>query len=262
VVLLFAGSDPSGGAGIQADIQTISSLGCHPAPVITAVTVQDTRDVQTVSPLEARLVMEQACAVLKDMPVSTMKVGLLGSVPIVEALSILCNQYPHIPLVFDPILASGGGTTLANDALREAMIACLVPFTRVLTPNSLEARALVPDARELDECGLSLVKRGCEFVLITGCHEPIPQVVNTLYGKDRILGRYAWARLEGSFHGSGCTLASSIAGHLAQGLDPLAAIERAQAYTWRTLKHAIRVGRGQHLPNRFFWGRYQDGGRI
>ncbi|NNG12675.1 MAG: hydroxymethylpyrimidine/phosphomethylpyrimidine kinase, partial [Halobacteria archaeon] len=142
VVLVFAGHDPSGGAGIQADIEALASQGCHAATVITALTTQDTLDVSDFRPLEVADVITQARAVLEDMPVAVFKLGMLGSVENVEAVHTILTDYPEIPVVLDPVLASGRGTALADEELVEAMKALLLPLTTVLTPNSLEARAL------------------------------------------------------------------------------------------------------------------------
>ena len=258
VVLVLSGHDPSGGAGIQADIEALASHGCHCAPVITAITVQDTQDVKSYAPLDGTLIMEQARAVLEDMPVAAIKIGMLGSTEAVEAIYGVLQDYPNIPVVLDPVLSSGNGASLTDDDVLEALEALLLPNTTVLTPNSLEARILAPEADNLDACAMALLEKGCEFVLITGTHENTPHVTNTLYGNHRLLETFTWERLVGSFHGSGCTLAASIAGLLAQGLEPFSAVHEAQAYTWETLKHAYRVGMGQPLPNRLFWAQPEE----
>lgn len=255
VVLACSGSDPSGGAGIQADIEALASHGCHTAPVITAITVQDTRDVQSMAPLDGILVAEQARAVLEDMPVAAIKIGLLGSADIVENLHAVLVDYPDIPVVLDPVMATGAGTGLADDEILEAMDSLLLPFTTVLTPNSMEARILAPEADNLDACAMAILEREVEFLLITGTHENTEHVVNKLYSNHRLLESFTWERLPGSYHGSGCTLASSIAGLLAQGLEPFTAIHEAQEYTWEALNHGYRVGMGQVIPNRLFWTR-------
>lgn len=253
VVLALSGSDPSGGAGIQADIEALASHGCHCAPVITAITVQDTQDVKSYAPLDGTLIMEQARAVLEDMPVAAIKIGLLGSSEAVEAIYGVLQDYPDIPVILDPVLASGNGASLSDEEVLEALYTLLLPNTTVLTPNSMEARILAPEADNLDACAMALLEHGCEFVLITGTHENTPHVANSLYGNHRLLETYTWERLPGSYHGSGCTLAASIAGLLAQGLEPLSAIHEAQEYTWETLAHGYRIGMGQPLPNRLFW---------
>ena len=259
VVMILAGNDPTGGAGIAADIETVVSLGCHPAPVITALTVQDTHDVHDLLPVEPELVLAQARAVLADLPVAAFKIGVLGSADNAAALHELLISHPDIPVVLDPVLAAGGGTALANGDLIEAIRDLLLPLTTVLTPNSIEARRLAPEADTLEACGMALLARGCRQVLLTGGHEPADEVVNTLYGNNRRLESWRWPRMPGEHHGSGCTLAAAIAALLAQvqrpGSEPamLSALYRAQHYTWRSLQAGYRAGHGQMIPNRLFW---------
>ena len=158
-----------------------------------------------------------------------------------------------------PVLASGRGDELANDEMLHAMRELLLPQTTILTPNSMEARRLAEadDDEEptLTVCAERLLGMGAEFVLITGTHEPTPQVVNTLYGRGGIVRADAWQRLPGTYHGSGCTLASAIAAMLANGLELPEAVREAQDYTWHTLQKAYRPGMGQMLPDRLFWAR-------
>lgn len=260
VVLSFAASDPTGGAGIQADLLSIAGMGCHPLSVITAITVQDTTGVEDVLPIDAGWVEDQARAVLEDMPVAAFKIGVLGSVENITAIAEVVADYPDIPLVFDPVLASGRGDQFSNEEMVDAIIELLLPQTTILTPNSLEARRLaeidddagVPD---LPECARRLLGAGCEYVLVTGTHENTAQVLNTLYGSHGVVRADRWARLPGNYHGSGCTLASSIAAALAQGLSIEQAVQEAQEFTWKSLAAGFRPGMGQHIPDRFFWAR-------
>src|SRR5581483_2263268 len=254
IVLVFAATDPSSGAGIQADVLTLSSMGCHPLSVVTAVTVQDTMGVEDLMPLDAEWVADQARCVLEDVPVTAFKIGLLGSVETIAAIAEVVSDYPDIPLVLDPVLASGRGDELASEDMISAMRKLLIPQTTVLTPNSLEARRLTQDDGEesddlgLNECARRLLVLGCEYVLITGTHENTAQVVNTLYSQDGVVRSDAWERLPGSYHGSGCTLASAVAATLANGLDVPQAVHDAQEYTWQALKYAYRAGMGQLIP--------------
>jgi hydroxymethylpyrimidine/phosphomethylpyrimidine kinase len=256
IVLTFAAT-----AGMQADILTIASMGCHPLSVVTAVTVQDTSGVDDVMPLDAEWVADQARAVLEDMPVAAFKIGLLGSVENIAAIAEVISDYPDVPLVFDPILASGRGDELANEDMRDAMRELLLPQTTILTPNSIEARRLIQDEEndednpDLAECAKRIIRLGCEYVLVTGTHEHTPKVINTLYGERGVVRSDNWPRLPGIYHGSGCTLASAIAALLANGLSVEEAIKEAQEYTWQALKYGFRPGMGQHIPDRLFWAR-------
>lgn len=252
-VMVFSGTDPSGGAGVQADIETLVSMGCHATPVVTAITVQDTVNVIRYEPLRAGLIIEQARAILEDIPISAVKIGMLGSTEIVEAIHTILSDYPELPVVLDPVVAAGGGGMLADDDILDAMVELLFPMATFITPNSQEARAFAPEADSLDACAQELLEHGCEYVLITGTHENTPSVINTLYTEHQLIENYRWERLPASYHGSGCTLAVAIAGLLSQGLDPLTAVREAQEYTWEALKHGYRLGMGQTIPNRLFW---------
>jgi hydroxymethylpyrimidine/phosphomethylpyrimidine kinase len=265
LVLAFAATDPTGGAGMQADMLTLASIGCHPLSVVTAVTVQDTVGVDNVMAFDAEWVDEQARTVLEDMQVSVFKLGMLGSVENVAVIAEIVADYPDIPLLIDPILASGRGDELANDDMQDAMIELLFPQATLITPNSLEARRLAfPDDSEeaenasLDDCAASLLGMGSEYVLITGTHERGTEVINTLYGRNGLARSYTWERLPGSYHGSGCTLTSAIAACMAHGLDIEEAVAEAQEYTWQTLKAGFRPGMGQYIPDRMFWAREEE----
>ena len=262
IVLAFAATDPSGGAGLQADVMTLASMGCHPLSVVTAVTIQDTMGVEEVMALDAEWVADQARCVLEDMPVAAFKIGVLGSTENISAIAEVVSDYPEIPLVLDPVLASGRGDELVTDEMISALRELLIPQTTIITPNSIEARRLVQedgeDDLDLAECARRLLAMGCEYVLITGTHENTAQVVNTLYGQDGVVRADSWERLAGSYHGSGCTLASAIAATIANGLSISDAVKDAQEYTWQTLKAAFRPGMGQHIPDRLFWAREDE----
>jgi hydroxymethylpyrimidine/phosphomethylpyrimidine kinase len=259
LVLTFAASDPSGGAGIQADLLTLASMGCHPLSVITAITVQDTLGVEAVQPLDADWVADQARCLLEDMPVDAFKIGALGSTENIAAIAEILSDYPNVPLVLDPVIASGRGDELASEEMLHALRELLLPQTTILTPNSMEARRLAgaDDDEEptLAVCARRLIEAGAEYVLITGTHEPTPQVVNSLYSKGGVVRSDSWQRLSGTYHGSGCTLASAIAAMLANGLELSEAVREAQDYTWHALQKAFRPGMGQFLPDRLFWAR-------
>ena len=264
LVMTFAATDPSGGAGLQADLLTISSMGCHPLSVVTAITVQDTSGVDDVLPIDPDWVVDQARAMLEDVPVAAFKIGLLGSVENIAAIAEVLADYPDIPLVLDPVLASGRGDELANDDMLDAMRELLIPQTTIITPNSMEARRLALDEDNeeddptLEECAKRILLMGCEYVLITGTHEQTPKVINTLYSERGVISSDSWARLPGIYHGSGCTLASAIAALMAQGVAVPEAVKEAQEYTWQTLNAGFRPGMGQHIPDRLFWARGEE----
>jgi hydroxymethylpyrimidine/phosphomethylpyrimidine kinase len=258
-VLTFSASDPSGGAGMQADILTLASMGCHPLSVLTAITVQDTLGVEGIMALDSEWVADQARCLLEDMPVDAFKIGVLGSIENIAAIAEILADYPDVPLVLDPVLTSGRGDEFAGEDMISAIRELLVPQSTVVTPNIHELRRLAGeddnDDAGLDECAQILLDSGCEYVLVTGTHDSTADVVNTLYHRGGVLRADTWQRLPGSYHGSGCTLASALAANLARGLDLGDAVYEAQDYTWQALAHAFRPGMGQYLPDRLFWAR-------
>ena len=258
LVLSFAASDPTGGAGMQADVLTLASMGCHPLTVVTALTVQDTAGVDDILVIDAEWVADQARMLLEDVPVAAFKLGMLGSPESIAVIAEILADYPDIPVVLDPVLASGRGDELASDDMIAAMRDMLIPQTSVLTPNSHEARRLAlfdsdEDDLDLAACAARLTELGCEYVLVTGTHENTPGVLNSLYDAKGHVQTDAWDRLPGSYHGSGCTLASAIAAALAYGHDVPGAVRDAQNFTYEALKAAFRPGMGQYIPERFFW---------
>ena len=259
LVLVFAASDPTAGAGIQADTLTLASLGCHPLSVLTAMTVQDTTGVKGVHAVAADFLERQARTLLEDMHVAAFKIGVLGSVENVVAVAGIVADHPDIPLVFDPVLASGRGDDFSGGAIIAAMREFLLPRTTVLTPNAPEARRLAEGQPGIDLCAQRLTAMGAHYVLITGTHENTTEVINTLYSQGGVLRQDRWERLPGSYHGSGCTLASAIAGYLARGASVDDAVRDAQNYTWQTLARGFRPGRGQFIPDRFYRTRSEGG---
>jgi hydroxymethylpyrimidine/phosphomethylpyrimidine kinase len=241
-VLAIAAADPTGGAGLQADILTLASLGCHPLSVLTAFTVQDTRGVAALHSVSAADLAAQARCVLADAPARAIKIGVVGSAANAQAIAELLAEHAQLPVVLDPVLASARGDALGDEGTLHALRELLLPRATVATPNSIEARALGGAA--------AMIARGCKYVLVTGAHEPGDDVVNVLHGAAGVLREDRWPRLPGSFHGSGCTLASAIAARLAHGDEVPEAVRRAQDYTWCALERGYRPGAGQHVPDR------------
>jgi hydroxymethylpyrimidine/phosphomethylpyrimidine kinase len=260
IVLTFAGTDPTGGAGLQADVLTLASMGCHPLSVVTALTVQDTLGVVALDAVDSRRVRMQAERVLAEMKVAAFKLGVLGSAANVEAIAAILAQYADIPVVLDPVLASGRGDPLAAEDMIDALRELLVPQSTVVTPNSIEARRLA-GCSSLRESAQRLIDCGAQFVLVTGTHEPLAEVVNTLYDSGGVVREDRWPRLAGNYHGSGCTLASALAAALANGLGVPEAARDAQEFTWQSLASGFRPGGGQWLPDRLFWTREAHAGK-
>jgi hydroxymethylpyrimidine/phosphomethylpyrimidine kinase len=251
VVLALSGHDPTGGAGIQADIEAITAQGCHAASAVTCLTVQDTRNLRRIEPVSADLLLAQINAVLSDLSVDVIKIGLIGNATNAAVIAGLLADWPRIPVVFDPVLRAGGGAELSNDHLLEVLREQLLPRTWLLTPNWSEARRLTGRADPVVAARL-LVEAVGEGVLLTGADEGKGKLVeNRLFAKDGSLQTFDWPRFEGRFHGSGCTLAAACAARLALGEALPIAVKRAQSYTWQTLGSAQALGHGQRLPRRF-----------
>ncbi|HTT09055.1 MAG TPA: hydroxymethylpyrimidine/phosphomethylpyrimidine kinase [Gammaproteobacteria bacterium] len=247
-VLSIGGHDPTGGAGLQADIEAISAQHCRAFTLVTALTAQNTQKFFDMIPVDATDFLRQAGRLLADIPMHACKIGLIPDVSIAKALaSLFTGHLAGCPVVLDPVLASGGGHVTADLPTREAILK-LLPHVAVLTPNSEEARKLTGE-KELPRAAEALRRRGCMHVLITGTHEDTPQVLNTLYN-DTGAHTFACERLPHIYHGSGCTLASALAAHLALGVPVPNATQRALDYTWNTLKNAQHVGQGQWHPLR------------
>jgi hydroxymethylpyrimidine/phosphomethylpyrimidine kinase len=258
IVLTFAASDPTGGAGLQADVLTLAGMGCHPLSVVTALTVQDTSHVAEVQPVEARLVVAQAERVLAETRVQAFKLGVLGSPANARAVAGILARHPDVPVVVDPVLASGAGDALSSGDMVPALREHVLPQATVVTPNGDEARRLTGQG-ELARCAAALLDMGCEYVLVTGGHEAGAEVVNVLYDASGAVREDRWPRLPGDYHGSGCTLASALAGALANGMQVAEAAHEAQEYAWQSLRAGFLSGRGQRTPDRFFWA---DGERA
>lgn len=249
----MSGLDPTGGAGIQADIEAIASMGCHAASLATALTVQDTRGVQACYPVDALQFIEQARHLLADLDMAACKIGLLPTTSLVEAVAGILADHPGVPVILDPVLASGRGDPLVDGEVPDAVRALLLPLTTVATPNTAEALALAGHADTVEAAAHEVMDLGAEYVLVTGADVPGARVENRLFGHRREIDTFYWERLPYSYHGSGCTLAGAIAGLAAHGRELMSAIHHAQEYTWQALRHGYRIGHGQHVPNRLFW---------
>lgn len=252
IVLCFSGSDPSGGAGIQADQAAIHNLGTHCVSVITALTIQNTQNVFNFYPTPAPVVLEQANALIQDLPIQVVKLGMLGSLENVAAIRQWLMAHTGLTVVLDPVMVAGGGGKLAPHSMATAIKQQLCPLTTLITPNTLEAHQLAPMAQNDAECAQVLLTSGCQHVLIKGSHADTPDVINMLYNNAGLVQSYQWPRLPYAYHGSGCTLAASIAALLAKNMPLPQAVQHAQTYTWESLKRAYQPGKGQYVPNRYY----------
>ncbi len=250
VVLSISGHDPTGGAGIQADIETINAQGCRACTLITALTTQDSRDVHQVHALPAPDLAHQLDILCSDIPPDVIKLGLLGNATQIRTLSPILRQQ-GVPIVLDPIIKAGGGRTLADHTMIDAMLTHLIPYTELLTPNHHELMRL-SNQHTPAAAAAELQHRGCQHILLTGTEDQSTgnQVVHTLYSPVTAPQRDTWDRLPHHYHGSGCTLAAACASQIALGQAIAPAVQQAQAYTWRSLHQAEHPGQGQYLPRR------------
>lgn len=256
-VLCFSGLDPSGGAGLQADIEAIGQSGSHAAIACTAITVQDSQRVYGFDSVSPALLQRQAEAVLNDLPVKAFKSGMLGSVENLDILADLLAQYPSLPYVLDPVLVANSGGSLGDPATLVTAFRRLIPRASVMTPNTVELRMLA-GCDGLDEAVQRLFDLGANAIVLKGAHEQEPhRVRHALYVKDTsgqavVVSRSIWPRLPAEFHGSGCSLASHLAGLLAQHVELKSAVQRAEAWLHQTLRHADQPhADGQRIPKRF-----------
>lgn len=253
-VLVFAGVDPSGGAGIAADLQAICHQGAHALTVVTALTVQDNDRVYAVHPVAPELLRHQALALIDKVGIGAVKIGITGSAAnarvIAELIMQLRSRQPDLPVVLDTVLASGHGDMLSRDDAVQAL-APLLPLATLVTPNRPEAAALsgLPGAPAPAQAQ-ALLEQGCANVLITGGHDDGEDVVNRWYGADGAVQDWRWPRLHAEFHGSGCTLAAAIAGQLAQQVPLPRALAKAQQYCAEALQYAYAIAPGQLMPRR------------
>ncbi len=250
-VICIGGHDPSGGAGILADAESVRAAGAYPLTVVAALTDQDTCGLRRLFPQPTDRVAAQCRALMTDGAPRAIKIGLIGDTRLVPVLCELIDGHPGLPAVLDPVLASGTGQRLADGALVAALRDTLIPRVALVTPNLPEARTLT-GAEEPEDCARALLAAGALWALITGTHDDTAEVTNRLYGADGTVRTLTWPRLPGDYHGSGCTLASAIAARLALGQDMVQAVAAAQSYTWTCLARALRTGHCQLTPNRLF----------
>ncbi|HIJ47570.1 MAG: hydroxymethylpyrimidine/phosphomethylpyrimidine kinase [Gammaproteobacteria bacterium] len=257
VVLVMGGHDPTGGAGIQADIETIAVLGGHAITVPTALTLQNSHQVESFDPAPLDRFIQQSRMLLEEFEVVAIKIGMVGSLAICEAIHTLLNEHPAIPVVLDPVLAAGGGGALSQNNLIEAIRTLLIPRLTLATPNRNELRKLAPGGDNPQARCAELLNQGCQNLLVTGTDEPaadenVDQVHHLLLQQDGTRSSFQYKRLPHRYHGSGCTLASAITLQLGKGGAIEEAVKSGLDFTWNSLKQGHQLTDGQHFPNRFF----------
>lgn len=260
VVLSIAGSDCSGGAGIQADIKTLSALGCYAASVVTAVTVQNTCGVRKVYPISAQAVAEQLQAVSDDMEIDAVKIGMVTDEGIIDVLADFLAS-SGIPSVFDPVLVSSSGYPLVTPKSLELIRDRLIPLCTLVTPNLREAEVLsgcsIREADDMAAAGLRILSTGCKAVLVKGGHLDGNDMSDLLVAgtSPQDIYRYHAAKVDSSnTHGTGCTLSSAIAAYMAQHFPLPQAVGLGKEYLTRALSAGkdIAIGKGHGPLNHFF----------
>ncbi len=259
-VLIIAGSDPSGGAGLQADIKTVTALGGYAAACVTALTVQNTLGVKAVHGVAPEIIHDQIRSVLEDIGADVIKIGMVGSAPAAEAIADALSAYRDIPIILDPVLAATSGDALAGDGLVESLIARLIPISHLVTPNADEAAALMGGAVNNEQAaaraGAALVSFGAKAALVKGGHLQGADVIDLLTVQtDEGVRAHAFSnpRLNiKEMHGTGCTLASAIAAGISEGMPIIEACDRAIRYVRAAIKAAPGLGQGASPLNHYF----------
>jgi hydroxymethylpyrimidine/phosphomethylpyrimidine kinase len=251
-VLIVAGSDSGGGAGIQADIKTVSMLDAYAATAITALTAQNTEGVFGVFPIPPEFIRRQIEVVIDDIGADAVKTGMLHDAPVIEAIAaVLQEQDPSIPIVVDPVMVAKGGARLIESVAVDALKQLLIARAEIVTPNLPEAEVLcgmtIGDLAGMRTAGERLLALGCRAALIKGGHLPGEMVSDVLVSPGGVRGWESPRIVTRHTHGTGCTLASAIAAGLAQGLDVEAAVDRARTYVQLAIAGAPGLGRG-HGP--------------
>lgn len=258
-VLTIAGFDGSGGAGIQADINTFSALGCYATSVLTALPVQNTQGVRNIYPIPVQAVAEQIEAILDDIFPSAIKIGMVHTPQLVETIVETLAKYPRIPIIFDPVMVATSGHKLIEDETIEALISLLLPVAELITPNMDEAAILaqmpVKTIADMQTAGERILKLGCKGVLMKGGHLKSKLLTSFCYEVGGGVESYSYEKFSTkNTHGSGCTLSSAIAAFLAQGNTLKEAVKLGQDYVHEAIKHGkdVSIGKGNGPLNHFF----------
>lgn len=268
LVMVFAPSDPTGGSGLQSDILTCASMGCHGLSIVTALSVQDSLSLEDLQAVDADLVDAQARAILEDMPIAAFKIGNLPGLSCISVLAEILADYAETPAVLDLSVLSDPPETLDVENIGLTTLDLLVPQCALVMVASddvevylhwldIDTHDLGPLAQQ-EKLGTTLIENGAEYVLLTDTSGPAQEIQNILMSTQGVIRTDRWPRLAGSFSGAGSTLSSSIAALIANGLDIPEAVREAQEYTWQTLSAGFRPGMGRIFPDRFFWAREVD----
>ncbi|MCE7056279.1 bifunctional hydroxymethylpyrimidine kinase/phosphomethylpyrimidine kinase [Algoriphagus sp. AGSA1] len=258
-VLAIAGFDGSGGAGIQADIKTISALGCYATSVLTALPVQNTQGVRSIFPIPIEAVAEQMEAVLDDIFPQAIKIGMVHTGELVDTIVEILAKYPKVPLVFDPVMVATSGHRLIEEKTKSVIVEKLFPISTLITPNMDEAGILagmnVNTVEDMYLAGEKILKLGSNAILLKGGHLNLPKITSLFFDADGSVKSFEHEKLKtNNTHGSGCTLSSAIAGYLALGNDLPTAIQLGKNYVHQAIFAGkdVVTGKGNGPLNHFF----------
>ena len=247
-VLLFSGLDPSGAAGVSADIETINQFGITPLPIITTLTVQNTQNVTFLEATNNSLIQAQFKSIKEDIDFKVVKIGLLGSSSQIKAIAKLLINRTDLSIVLDPIIVSSSDNELSTDSMIEAMKNDLIPLCSLLTPNLSELSSLAPGLNE--QSAVASLK--CPWVLVTTSDSSEVEIEHRLYHHSNLVSKFTYKKLPGNYHGSGCTLSSAISALIATDVSVEDSCRRALDYTYQTLLNAKKLGKMQYHPNRTY----------
>ena len=245
-VLLFSGLDPSGAAGISADIETINQFGLSPHPIITTLTAQNTQRVESIEVVKNSLLDQQFNLIVEDISINTVKIGLLGSASQIKTISRLISKINPVNVIVDPILISGTQDNLSSIKMIQAMKNYLFPKSLLLTPNLEELNLLAPGLTEQE----AVKSLNCGWILVTTSDSSKIDIEHRLYNKSTLVRKFKYKKIPGKFHGSGCTLSSAISALLVKGADIEEACDQGLAYTYQCLLNAKKLGKMQYHPIR------------
>jgi hydroxymethylpyrimidine/phosphomethylpyrimidine kinase len=245
-VLLFSGLDPSGAAGVSADIETINQFGITPLPIITTLTVQNTQNVTFLEATNNSLIQAQFKSIKEDIDFKVVKIGLLGSSSQIKTIAKLLINRPDLFIVLDPIIVSSSDNELSTDSMIEAMRNDLIPLCSLLTPNLSELSSLAPGLNE--QSAVASLK--CPWVLVTTSDSSEVEIEHRLYHHSNLVSKFTYKKLPGNYHGSGCTLSSAISALIATDVSVEDSCRSALDYTYQTLLNAKKLGKMQYHPNR------------
>lgn len=265
VALTIAGSDSSGGAGIQADIKTFQALGVFGTSAVTAVTVQNTQKVYAIQEIDPQIVHDQIICLFEDMTINAVKIGMVSSIPLIDAIAEALGKVQRPAIVLDPVMISKSGYALLKKDARQALVQKLFPLAEVVTPNIHEAEALVDQSitnlKQMEVAANQILQLGAEKVVVKGGHMGGKQATDILFD-GQAFKHLSTPRMDTpNTHGTGCTFSSAIAAYLARGFDFFLAVDHAKTYINGAIAHALDIGKG-HGPTHHFFDLYKCSGIL